>query len=140
MPAGFTPFEKIEIGSNLLIRGKVVIARGDSPMLLIGKGTEPRIWLGVPEKVGGVRYLVEDNTSRSPNIRVLHKEDVVSVYFDSNLILQTFKKTNEEATVTHVDLTPLGLTIRADLNSLTVGGNVLSSNTFDGVETMVNVA
>jgi hypothetical protein len=56
------------------------------------------------------------------------------------LILQAFKKSEDEATVTHIDMAPLGLTIRADLNSLTVGTNVLSGNTFSDVETMVNVA
>lgn len=140
LPAKFKPFNKLEIGSNVFIHGKVPIAFRNFPILLVGNGAGPRIWLSVPEKDQGVRYLVEDNEARSRGIGVLQKDDAASVYFNAMLIIQTFKKSEDEAKVTHLDLTPLGLTIRADLNSPTVGGNVLSSDTFEGVEIMVNVA
>jgi len=140
LPNDFNPAPRVEIGSNLFINGQVLIALDSEPIFLIGQGAEPRLWLGIPGPNRTIRYLVEDNQPRSPRVRVLQKDEVVSIYFDEALIVQVVRKNANEVSVTHLDLTLLGLTIKGDLNSLKVGGSQLSQNTFENVEVMVNVA
>src|SRR5437762_12994527 len=99
LPETFTPFERVDIGSNVLIGGKIPIAFESAPILLIGKGAEPKIWLGTPQKDHTIRYLVEGSEPRSSRIRVVHKGDAVSIYFDDMIIVQMVKKNENEVTV-----------------------------------------
>lgn len=140
LPQNFEPAEHVEIGSNVLINGKVLVAIETEPILLIGKGvTEPRVWLATPGRPKrGAKFVVEDNESCDPSIRVLIKGGTVSVYLGDRLVLQAVKQ-DAVVNVTHLDLLPLGLTISADLTVLKVGNQILSNNTFQNVETMVGI-
>src|SRR5207248_2115263 len=122
-----------DIGSNLFINGKVPIAVDSSPALLIGFGTEPKLWLAVPDKGSTMRYLVEDNESRSKRIKVLAKDQAVSVYCDNIPILQAVKEGDKMVKVIHIDFTPIGLAIQGDLNMLRVGKSQMSGNVFENI-------
>ncbi len=138
-PVNYQPFEKLDICGNTLINGKVPIAVDGNPIFLIGKGEPPRLWLNSQNKDKSWSYVVDDGVSKNSNIRVLHSGRIMAIYLNEQIILQATKETENYIIITHIDMKPFGLSITGDMSSLKVGGNLMMSNTFENVETMVNV-
>jgi hypothetical protein len=139
IPKDYQPFEKLVICGNTLINGKIPIAVDGNPIFLIGKGDPPKLWLNVQNKDKVWSYVVDNGASKNINVRVLHIGRVATIYLKEQVILQATKETESYMIITHIDLTPFGLEIKGDISSLRIGGHQMVGNTFENVETMVDV-
>ncbi len=140
LPIGYVPFDKMIVCGNTLINSKVPVSVDNQPVFLIGKSEEPLIWLQAQKKKkGSWNFLIEKNVCKDPNIRLLKKANMISVYLVDHLLLYAFKDPDEILIITHIDLRPIGFSIFGDMEILKVGNQNISGNTFKNVHTMINV-
>ena len=138
LPDNYIPYDEVILCGNTMRNGKVPIAVDGRPVFLIGKTSMSAVWLQVPTGKNW-RYEIENGVSKDSAYRVAVSGNSVSMYFGPHLLLRAEKKSVTTIQIDHVDLTRFGLSIHGDPNSLHVGGTTISGNTFDGIETMINV-
>ncbi|MEK6775492.1 MAG: hypothetical protein AABY87_01260 [bacterium] len=138
-PSNYQPFEKLTLCGNTIINGKIPIAVDGHPVFLIGRGDPPKLWLNVRDKNNKWFYIVEEGLSRDENIRVLHNGKMMAIYLSDKMILQGSKEDESHMLITHIDLTSFGLEIQGDISLLRIGSYKLTGNTFENIETMVNI-
>jgi hypothetical protein len=76
-----------------------------------------------------------------PEVKVLYSEDSseVTVQFRRHPMIEIKKESPESARVTFLDLRPIGLNIFGDSESLQLGSNQLSNNSFSNVGFMAKL-
>ena len=138
-PESYTPFKKLTFCGNTIIDGKIPIAIDGNPIFLIGTGDPPKLWLNIRDKNKEWFYVVEEGNSKDESVRVLHSGRIIALYLNDKIILQGSKEDESHMIITHIDLTPFGLTIQGDVSSLKIGSHQMTGNTFKNVEIMVNI-
>jgi len=138
LPEGYIPYEELRICGNVMRNGQVPISVDGRPVFLFGKTSPSSVWLQVPTGKEW-RYEITDGKSDDSAYKVTVTGNKISVYFGPHLLVSAEKVSETVLKLDHVDLTKFGLAIHGDPSSLQVGGMSISGNTFDGVETMVNV-
>ncbi len=139
LPERYSPFPNLAFCSNELVGGKVPISVRNFPVLLVGRGIVPLLWLAAPSEPGSKSwtYVVRESQSANPAIRVsVEKEKgVITVYTSGQEVVKARTITSERAEVSYLDLRPLGLAIEGNTSALRVSGMTLSNNTFRGLQT-----
>lgn len=140
LPIGFVPFEDLAVCSNRLINGVALFAIRDQPVLLIGSGLLPRVWLTVPVASASDNFiqLVESNRSGHPAISIDLDANLgrVTVRLDHAVLLEVIKVGEGMAAIKTLDFRPVGLNIFGNDGGLRLGGMHLSGNHMEGVQTM----
>lgn len=138
LPAGYEPFESLDLCSNQFQRVPAPIVIGETPLLLVGRGAHaPRIWLAAPlnRTLSEFLYIVEDNVSRlsTVEVEVAHKRKQVHVRLRGiELLLTAVRASPQSARILKLDLKSLGLVISGDQRVLNVGGLEFAANKFVG--------
>jgi|GEM_PF-990245 hypothetical protein len=134
LPHEYTPFQKLNLCNNALQGVQIPLTFNNIPVLLIGKGDIPRIWLSAPSNQKDLiwNYAVIDNKSISPAIRVGidPKSSEVCLEVDKIEILRVQATSAEEANIKKLDLRPIGINIYGSETELTVGNMKILQNTF----------
>jgi hypothetical protein len=137
LPANYAPFETVEFCSNRLIRVKVPIAFDSTPIVLLGSGNLPRLWVSAPSNPSWETwsYIVEENRSLNPVVKVEQneKEQMVLVKVSGVIVLQARQTGSSSLIVDLVDLAPIGLNVKGSSTGLSIGGMSLKGNTFQDV-------
>ena len=139
IPSAYEPFPELIFCSNRVIGGTLIRIKGNE-VILVGKGdSAPYIWLAAPQDkaMTSWNYVVTGNTSLHRDIRIRQKDSERTVTFKGDVILHACKKSDDLAEVTKLNLSPLGLAIMGDSESLSAGGNKLTCNTFEGCGSMI---
>lgn len=142
LPKDYIPYESLNFCSNLLQNCKFLISIGDRLPILISSGDSPSIWLSmiVDPKKKHYQDLVIASESKHPFIKVnSSKDNEITIYAKGQLILKVIAENRNSASIQQIDLRRVGFNIFGDENSLSVGGNTFSSNTFRNVETMIGL-
>lgn len=141
LPKEYSPFDKLEICSNLF-KGTIPIKAYEHAVVLIGRGAQPLIWLSglVTKKGKEFKELVKKNHSLNEAVKVIisTKNNSIVVKVANIVILEVTKVSEEKAIMSKIDLRPIGLNIYGDVNRLMVGTNSFIHNTITA-QTMVNV-
>lgn len=139
LPETYTPFHILELCSNKFIDVKVPMAVRDFPVLLLGRGIVPTVWLGAPRQIGASDwiFIVADGQSSNPLVRVDTDEAKgrVVIKAGGTVLLQARTVAQDRAIVEKLDLRPVGLAVTGDKSTLHVGTNQLSGNTIQGANT-----
>ena len=123
LPANFQPFPTLIFCGNELIDGKAVFCVGSRPVLRVGKGNPPLVWLQCPmespqdkswewiirenEKIYKGSGLVVSTPSTSTSMEI---------YVDEHrLIHLTVPIPDKKAEIISLDLTPLGVDVHGDM-------------------------
>ena len=138
LPNEYVPYEELIICGNVMRNGKAPITVDGRPVFLIGKGPMTAVWLQVPTGKEW-RYEISNGRSDDSAYKVTVSGDSIAVDFGPHLLLRATRKSETAMQIDHIDLTKFGLSIHGDASSLQVGGMTISGNTFDGVQTMINV-
>lgn len=137
LPENYTPIKNIDFCSNRLIQVKVPISFESTPIILLGSGDLPRIWLSAPTKPSGKlwAYVVEDNRPLNPAVTVEsnEREQLVLVKVSNHRVLQAKMVGPDSILVDFVDLNPIGLNVKGSSGGLSIGGTTLTNNTFENV-------
>jgi hypothetical protein len=132
LPESYAPFNKLEICNNTLVNVKVPFLIGRTPLLLIGQGKSPHIWLSAPVKPKSDewRYVVENNRSLNPAIfvEVDDQDNLVVVRINNLTIIKVIAEAEDSAICEMLDLRPIGINVYGDKNSLTVGTQKFTRN------------
>jgi hypothetical protein len=140
LPSGFQPFIDLAICGNRFIRGIAPFAIGDQPILLIGKGDIPSVWLVAPSSPSNTEFLtfVANNESQHPevNVQVFEQTRSVQVSFRGTTLISVKKILDDMAAVEQIDLRPLGLNICGSEVSLNVSGITLVGNRTEGASVL----
>ena len=143
LPSEYTPYNTLNLCSNIASYYRVPIGARNYFPLLIGKGRIPIIWLAMsnPDNTEEWRYLVRMNKSLHPGIivSVNNSECSVSITSEDKTIISVASQDPDSVTVNSLDLRSIGLNIVGDTNGLNVGGQSLSGNIFSGVGTIVGL-
>jgi hypothetical protein len=139
LPDGYVPFNQLELCSNTLVNVKIPFSVGRTPLLLIGKGKNPLVWLSAPArpKSDEWRYVVESNRSLNPAIfvEVNDQENTVVVRIKNLTIIKVVTKGEDSAVSDTLDFRPIGINIYGDKNGLTVGASKFAHNSVRNAQT-----
>lgn len=136
LPAEYIPYRVLDLCSNLFEQVQIPFAVGEWPILLVGQGQVPRIWLSVPVDYGGGswRYLVSGGVPQSSalDVRPKSSKGEVTLLLGNTTLLRARSRGPEQAAIDKLDLRPLGLAIHGDSKGLHLGNNVFTNNTLSG--------
>lgn len=135
LPAEYKPYQNIDFCSNHLHGGGHIFAMGQVIPLLVGTGEHPRIWLQAVSTPGKQNFvtIVSDSKPNHPAVSVETKGAKVIVSVQGRTVLCVESCGPDTASVTELDLRPIGLNIFGNSSSLSLGNMQLSQNTFAGV-------
>ena len=141
LPKGYQSYSVLTLCSNRLLNGGAVIAVGDVPPLLIGKGSKPQIWLQALQSPQSKKFilLVDASISCHPMVRVEEVGRQIVVKANGVTILKVEQTEEDQAIVYALDLRPLGFNVFGDTSELFAGGMVFSDSTFAGGGVLVGV-
>jgi hypothetical protein len=134
LPAGYQPYESLDICSNTMLGGGHVVSVGDVLPLVIGKGAKPQIWLQAmsnPQKKEFVS-IIEASVSKHPAVEVIEENGFIVVRIQNSKVLVVRSDSPDSAMVSELDLRPIGLNLVGNRSSLTVGGSTFSHNSMSG--------
>lgn len=146
LPAGYKPFRKLVLCSNMLEEVQIPISIGDQPLLLIGAGARPQVWLAAPAKPDSSEwfFVVQANRSRHPSVEVrISGSEVnpsVSIMVAGSRVLRVESRRGGAARVTFLDLRMLGLDVTGDEKILRIGGATFLGNTISKTTIGVRLA
>jgi hypothetical protein len=140
VPDRYKPVQQLLLCSVLLRNVRVPVALGSHPVLLIGPGDPPKVWLAAPKRSDSseLAYVVAENMALGADVEVsvnpVHK--TVTVTSGDQAVLKA-SGAGESAIVHELDLHPLGLMVYGDDDGLQVGALRMSSMSFVDAETAV---
>jgi hypothetical protein len=141
LPSEYTPYPLLTLCSNILTDVRAAISFKSIPILLVGKGTFPLVWLAGPteSKRDQWRFIVAKSVSRyiPAKVDIDGEAATVAVSLGSIPLLRVRSTGVDAAEVMHVDLRPLGLDIEGSTSSLRVGKTSLSRNRIEGVQAAI---
>jgi hypothetical protein len=136
LPKDYIPFSRLQICSNNLISIPTPFAIYDNPVLLIGYGKTPLIWLSAPIAPNSKqwRFIVEANKSLNPvvYVHVNEEQNSVLVRIGDITIINAITESEGSAKVELLDLRPIGLNIYGSSSELKIGTNTISNSAFSG--------
>jgi hypothetical protein len=139
LPETYTPFHILELCSNRFVDVTVPMAVRDFPVLLIGRGLVPIVWLGAPRQIGASdwTFVVTEGQSNNPLIQVNVDKGKgrVVIKAGGTVLLQARTASQDQAIVEKLDLRPVGLAVTGDRSALHVGTNRFSANTIQSAHT-----
>jgi hypothetical protein len=142
-PPKYKMYEKLEICSNSLINVKAPFVIHSNPVLLIGNGDMPIIWISAPVQPNSSKriYVVEENSTNNPAIYIEkdEKNKKVLIQVGNTTILEVTAKSETDALVTKLDFRPIGLNVHGDKSGLNVGTMFLSGNSLANSEIAFNL-
>lgn len=141
LPKEFVAFEELSFCSNILQNCNIPIVIDDRPIVLVGKGDRPQIWLWglVDPKSKLLVPLVYSNSVRilTEPIKVESENNFTRVKLNDIIIIQAVKHSEEKAIVDQLDMRPLGFNIYGGSNILNVGTNVMVGNRIVGARAFI---
>jgi len=142
LPADYTPYREMELCSNRFVNTPVPVeVEGHAP-LLVGKGDEPRVWLSAPVSHDKTQWtvVVADNESLVPDVDVRKTlEGTLEVFAAGNKVLAVREVGADSASVSWVDLRPLGFNIHGDGSALWIGTNQFSNNRIENCRAGIGI-
>lgn len=140
-PNGYQPYKTLTICSNTIKGGGNLVSIGEVLPLLIGKGDKPQIWLLALANSEKNEFItvVERSISKHPIVKVYEENKQLNVMLSGDIILSVRQDNEDKATVTKLDLRPLGINIHGNEKSLNVGGGTFSNNSMSGGGTLIGL-
>lgn len=136
LPKEFVAFEELTFCSNILQNCKIPIVIDDRPILLVGKGEQPQIWLWgvIDQKTKALLQVIKANCNMvfTSSIKVESENDSTCVKLKDTIIIKAVKLSDEKATIEQIDMRPLGFNIYGNSSTLNVGTNVMVGNRIVG--------
>ena len=134
LPESYQPYDSLTVCSNTLLGGGHVVAVGEILPVVIGKGTKPQIWLQAMSAPDSKEFvsIIESSVSKHPAVEVLEEGESIVVTIQGSKVLVVKADSEQSATVSQLDLRPIGLNLFGNQSSLTAGGSTLSNNTMSG--------
>src|SRR5690606_41913461 len=129
----------MEVSTSRIIVVHILIVRHENPVLLLGTGSYPLVWLAAPIEPGARRwgYIVKESKSVNPavNVHVDKRQKSVHIRIEGKTVLSAQANSSSKATVSQLDLRPIGLAVYGDRRGLHAGGMRLAPNTSENVHT-----
>ena len=138
LPKEFIAFDELEFCSNILQNCNIPIAIKNEPVILIGKGERPQIWLwGLLDRKSSLLVpLVYCNSIMmiTAPIKVESEKNYTRVKLKDTIIIEALKHlhSEEKAMVDQLDMRPLGFNIYGNSSTLHVGTSVMVRNRITG--------
>jgi hypothetical protein len=133
LPSEYVPYSRLELCSNKLEGVAIPLLVRDTPLLLIGRGATPLVWLSAPTDPSGANwdFVVAASLARNPAVRVQREKSkhVLTVRVSDTVVAVVEWKGLDSARVTRLDLRPVGLNVVGDTAGLRMGGMTMSGNT-----------
>ena len=137
LPIEFTPCNKVELCSNIILGGSQLFLLGNTVPLLVGAGGQaPRIWLQAISDPDTREFIpvVQDSRSVHPAVNVSIDGSSILISIDRHTVVDAQSVGESYVRIKEIDLRPLGLNVYGNQSGLKLGGMQLSNNTMSGVE------
>ena len=129
-------FREIDFCSNSLVGVQIPIMVDETPMLALGYGKVPLVWLQAPADPKGERWdeVVRESTSLHPNVTV--ETDIaasaIRIKVLGHDVLHVITVSEVKARIPFVDFRGFGLPVVGSDSGLQIGGSTLVGNMFVG--------
>lgn len=139
LPPQYQPFHDLLLCSNRLIDVSIPLLFGSTPVLLIGQGLVPLIWLSAPidqtEKKWG--FILKGGKSANPAVNVLTdiQKREVQVTVSNIEVIRVTAEADHKAVVHQLNLTPIGLEVTGTTDGMKIGGMTFVGNAFSNLLT-----
>ncbi len=144
LPNEYIPYKKIWVCGNIFNNGKILFELEGKPIFLIGKNPNTHrsiVWLNFPKVIEGKpKWIkaIEANKAIETGFEVF-ESDIGCEININGLPLIHYNRRDDALSITLINLMPIGLNIFGGLKSLSFSGNILESNTFNNVHTMIGI-
>ncbi len=134
LPKEFVAFERLNFCSNILQNCDIpIIAIDGSPILLVGKGKQPQVWIwaiiNIETKKLGPVVIANSNRILTDEIKVEVEDDSTCIKYKNNtVIIKVIKLSDEDAIIEQIDMRLYGFNIYGDSSTLNVGADVMVGN------------
>lgn len=140
LPSGYQPYQDLIVCSNAFRGVQIPIASGEQPILLVGRGVFPLIWLAARTAPTSSLWMYVVDASKVANAGVkVDFGDSITVRIGPTKVISVAAETPERAIITLLDLRPLGLNIVGDTAGLQLGSNSFSHNAIVGARVGIQV-
>lgn len=144
LPKEYVAFKELSFCSNTLQNCKIPIIIDDTPILLVGKGEQPQIWISaiVNQKTKKLGPVVIANSIRiaTCDFKVEAKDNSTCIKFKNTVIIKATKLSDEKALIEQIDLRPFGFNIYGNSSTLNVGTNIMSGNNIAGARSFISLS
>jgi hypothetical protein len=134
LPADYRPFSELTVCGNRVTGGGLLFVLGDAPLLLVGQGSQPMIWLQAPTTPGSrqLEPIVESSISKHPAVSVISRHGFLDVQIANTTLVRVQRTGEQSAAIDVIDLRPIGLNITGDPSELRVAGSRHRRSSFSG--------
>lgn len=143
LPPGYVAFDELNFCSNVFRNVAIPLAINAYPLVLVGRGTLPLVWLAAPAQPNSSTwaYVVKKSLAASPGINIEWSKPnrALSIAVDSTSIMIVEMASFQHASVTLLDLRPLGLDVVGTKTGLTIGTNQFKGNAMVGARIGLNL-
>src|SRR5437899_1631117 len=119
-------YSELDFCSNTLIGVKIPIVVDDVPMLVLGYGDVPLVWLTAPSDPKGERWveIVRESTSLNESVNVERDVDAsaIRIKIGGQDVLEVSTVSQTKARVLLIDFRVLGIPIWGNQSGLQIGG------------------
>ena len=144
LPAAYLPFPKLAICSNVFENVSIPLAINGSPLVLIGSGPQPLVWIAAPSAPNSLAwvFVVKESKAVFPGITVISavETSVVSVMVGKVEVLRVTATSADSAEVSILDLRPLGLDVSGDRSGLKIGTNTFARSGVVGARVGIDLS
>jgi hypothetical protein len=144
LPPNFRAFETLTVCGNVMHNGIAPFLFGDTVPLLIGVGEKtPLLWLAAPKDPRGSDWteLVVANEAKLSMVRIYPETEKgeVAIAVSKQIVLECRQVNDRSAEITLLDLKPCNLNLVGTRESLSVGTNQFTHNSFAGTAYMMKL-
>jgi len=139
LPPRYQPYRDLLLCSNKLINVSVPLLINNTPVLLIGTGPFPLIWLSAPIDPSENKwsYIVKGGKSANSAVDVItdKQKGEVRVTVANIEVIRVTTETGDRAVVHSLNLTPIGLEVTGTDDEMKIGGMTFVANAFKDIQT-----
>lgn len=143
LPAQYVGFDELNFCSNLFRNVVIPLGINGQPLVLIGKGAPPQVWLAAPSQPNASTwvYVVKESRASNPGIAVNWSAATqqLSVDVAQTSVLTVRIESAERATVVALNLRPLGLDVVGSPSGIMIGTNQFAHNSVIGSRVGLNL-
>ncbi|GAA0492346.1 hypothetical protein [Pigmentiphaga daeguensis] len=124
----YQPYRAVRLLSNTAIETPELFLFSGQPILRIGRGNRPIVWLWANRGGRQVIPIVEGNKPVYPGIEVQEEGDAVTLSILKNRVLIVRQTAPDDVSVEFIDLRPAGFTIYGSGDALIAGNTQMVGN------------
>ena len=123
LPEEFVPYSSARVCSNELSGIPIIVQAGDQPVLMVGSGRKPHVWLNGRKSNDEWYQVVQNNIPKANlvSVKANHSQHSIEVRMDDQLLLSARQISASRLLIDFIDLSPIGIAVTGSAERLEEG-------------------